>query len=126
MGCAPPPPPREMPCGFLIQLVFCKKKKYVVSSSHQSVTPFLSGAPPPKKNPGSPLLLCFLIIMCCIRLFLKGCRSTSSGKHLTTDCNACRYVKNAVTGECLEKCPEGWDKMDDNTCVKSECPLRAC
>ena len=24
-GCAPPPPP-EMTCGFLIQLVFCKKK----------------------------------------------------------------------------------------------------
>ena len=29
-GCAPPPPP-EMTCGFLTQLVFCKKKKnYVV------------------------------------------------------------------------------------------------
>ena len=28
-GCAPPPP--EMTCGFLIQVVFCKKKKnYVV------------------------------------------------------------------------------------------------
>ena len=26
-GCAPPP---EMTCGFLIQLVFCKKKYYVV------------------------------------------------------------------------------------------------
>ena len=26
-GCAPPPPPPEMACGFLIQLVFCKKKK---------------------------------------------------------------------------------------------------
>ena len=26
-GCAPPPPPPEMTCGFLIQLVFCKKKK---------------------------------------------------------------------------------------------------
>ena len=44
MGCAPPPPPSEMTCGFLIQLV---------TSCHQSVTPFLSGAPPPKKNPGS-------------------------------------------------------------------------
>ena len=29
-GCAPPPPPPEMTCGFLIQLVFCKKKNYVV------------------------------------------------------------------------------------------------
>ena len=25
-GCALPPPPPEMTCGFLIQLVFCKKK----------------------------------------------------------------------------------------------------
>ena len=38
-GCAPPPP--EMTCGFLIQLVFCTKKKQETS------------APPPKKNPGS-------------------------------------------------------------------------
>ena len=30
-GCAPPPPP-EMTCGFLIQLVFSKKKNYVVYS----------------------------------------------------------------------------------------------
>ena len=28
-GCATPPPPK-MTCGFLIQLVFCKKKNYVV------------------------------------------------------------------------------------------------
>ena len=34
------PPPSEMTCSFLIQLLFCKKK-------------FLSGAPPPKKNTGS-------------------------------------------------------------------------
>ena len=26
----PPPPPLEMTCGFLIQLVFCKKENYVV------------------------------------------------------------------------------------------------
>ena len=26
----PLPPPPEMTCGFLIQLVFCKKKNYVV------------------------------------------------------------------------------------------------
>ena len=26
-GGPPPPPPPEMTCGFLIQLVFCKKKK---------------------------------------------------------------------------------------------------
>ena len=29
-GCVPPPPPHEMTCGFLIQLVFCQKKNYVV------------------------------------------------------------------------------------------------
>ena len=37
-------PPLEMTCGFLKQLVFCKKK---------SVMPFLTGAHPPKKNHGS-------------------------------------------------------------------------
>ena len=36
------PPPPEMTCGFLIQLVF--------TSDHQSVTPFLSDAPPPNKK----------------------------------------------------------------------------
>ena len=48
-GCSSLPP--EMPCGFLIQLVFCIK----ICLRHQSVTPFLSGATRPKKNPGSPL-----------------------------------------------------------------------
>ena len=46
-GCAPPPP--EMTCGFLIQLVFCKKN-YVVywcwSRARDECTP-------PKNNPGS-------------------------------------------------------------------------
>ena len=45
-----------------------------------------------------------------------GCRGASSDEPLATNCNACRYVKNAVTGECLEKCPEGWEKQDDNSC----------
>ena len=50
-GAHPTPPPPQMACGFLIQLVFCNKKK--------SVTPFLTGAPPPppKKNPGSAPVL---------------------------------------------------------------------
>ena len=47
-GCAPPPPP-EMTCGFLIQLVFCKKN-YVAywcwSRAKDECTP-------PQKNPGS-------------------------------------------------------------------------
>ena len=46
-GGAHPPPP-EMTCGFLIQLIFCKK---------MSVTPFLTGAPPPKKDILDPPLL---------------------------------------------------------------------
>ena len=43
MGCAPPPP-HEMTCGFLIQVVFCQKKK----KRDENASP-----PPPKKNPGS-------------------------------------------------------------------------
>ena len=38
-----------MTYGFVIQLVFCKKKCGI----SVLVTPFLSGAPPLKKNPGS-------------------------------------------------------------------------
>ena len=50
-GCAPPPP--EMTCGFLIQLVFCKKKKnyafyWCRSRAREECTP-----PPKKKNHGS-------------------------------------------------------------------------
>ena len=48
-GCAPPPP--EMTCGFLIQVVFCKKNKtmwFIGVEAEQETS-----APPPKKNPGS-------------------------------------------------------------------------
>ena len=47
-GCAPPP---EMTCGFLIQLVLCKKKKamWFIGVEVEQET----SAPPPKKNPGS-------------------------------------------------------------------------
>ena len=47
-GCAPLP---EMTCGFLIQLVFCKKKKtmWFIGFEVEQET----SAPPPKKNPGS-------------------------------------------------------------------------
>ena len=49
-GCAPPPPPPEMTCGFLIQLVFCKKKTmWFIGVEVEQET----SAPPPKKNPGS-------------------------------------------------------------------------
>ena len=50
-GYGTPPPPPEMTCGFLIQLVFCKKKKtmWFVGVEVEQET----SATPPKKNPGS-------------------------------------------------------------------------
>ena len=53
----PTPLPPEMTCGFLIQLVFCKKKK-TMGFIGVEVEPETS-APPPKKNPGSALGFCF-------------------------------------------------------------------
>ena len=47
-GCASPPLP-EMPCGFLIQLVFCKKTMWFIGVEVEKET----SAPPPKDNPGS-------------------------------------------------------------------------
>ena len=44
--------PPEMTCGFLIQLVFCKKKKKTMWFIGVGVEQETS-APPPKKNPGS-------------------------------------------------------------------------
>ncbi len=79
-GAAPPPPP-EMTCGFLAQLVFCKK--------NNSVIPFPSGVPPPKKNPGFASGFPQLV-----GLILTGCRSLAathslpSPRHgaINTDC----------------------------------------
>ena len=46
-SCAPPPPPPEMTCGFLIQLVFCKKKNmWIIGVEVKQET----SAPPPKKK----------------------------------------------------------------------------
>ena len=53
-GCAPLPPPAEMTCGFLIQLVFCKKKLWFIGVEVEQET----SAPPPKKNPGSAPAMC--------------------------------------------------------------------
>ena len=51
-GCAPPPP--KMTCGFLIQLIFCKKKTvWFIGVEVQQET----SAPPPKKILDPPLLL---------------------------------------------------------------------
>ena len=44
------PPPPEMDCGFLIELVFCKKKNmWFIGVEVEQET----SEPPPKKNPGS-------------------------------------------------------------------------
>ena len=44
------PPPPKMTCGFLIQLVFCKKKTmWFIGVEVEQET----SAPPPEKNPGS-------------------------------------------------------------------------
>ena len=49
-GCAfRPPPSPEMTCGFLIQLVFCKKKMWCIGVEVEQET----SAPPPKKYSGS-------------------------------------------------------------------------
>ena len=49
-GVRPPPLPLEMTCGFVIQLVFCKKKTmWFIGVEVEQET----SAPPPKKNPGS-------------------------------------------------------------------------
>ena len=55
-GCTHPPPP-EMTCGFLIQLVFCKKRKkktmWFIGVEVEQET----SAPPPKKILDPPLRL---------------------------------------------------------------------
>ena len=45
------PPPPEMTCGFLIQLVFCKKKMWFIGVEVEQET----SAPPPKKITDPPL-----------------------------------------------------------------------
>ena len=60
-GCAPPPP--EMTCGFLIQLVFCGKKQWFIGVEVEQET----SAPPPKKMLDPPLLCPFVFLIC-----LKG------------------------------------------------------
>ena len=60
--CTPLP---EMTCSFLIQLVFCKKKKtmWFIGVEVEQET----SAPPPKKNPGStpvisPRLIMYILV----------------------------------------------------------------
>ena len=55
------PPPPEMTCGFLIQLVFSKKKTmWFIGVEVEQET----SAPPPKKNPGSaPAKFIFRLVL---------------------------------------------------------------
>ena len=54
------PPPPEMTCGFLKQLVFCKKKTmWFIGVEVEQET----SAPPPKKNPGSAPEFCYQCIV---------------------------------------------------------------
>ena len=65
-GGAHPSPPHEMTCGFLIQLVSCKKKTmWFVGVEVEQET----SAPPPKTNPGSALVLFLLMPFCYFELF---------------------------------------------------------
>ena len=61
-ACAPLPP--EMTCGFLIQLVFCKKKTmwFIGVEVEQETSAF-----PPKKNPGSAPEKCSFVLLTSLR-----------------------------------------------------------
>ena len=65
-GCRGYAPPPEMTRGFLIQLVFCKKKKKTLWFIGVEVEQETS-APPPEKNPGSAPekpSVCMLVLFC--------------------------------------------------------------
>ena len=70
-GCAPPPP--DMTCGFLIQLVFFKKKKtmWFIGVEVEQET----SAPHPKKNPGSAPGTCTISKHDSSNLSWKVCKS---------------------------------------------------
>ena len=54
-------PPTDMTCGFLIQLVFCKKNQKTMWFIGVEVEEETS-APPPEKNPGSALGTLFYLV----------------------------------------------------------------
>ena len=58
-GCAPPPPP-EMTFGFLIQLVFCEKKKTVMFIGVEVEKE--TSAPPPKTILDPPLIYIYIYL----------------------------------------------------------------
>ena len=60
-------PPPKMTCGFLIQLVFCKKKNmWFIGVEVEQET----SAPPPEKNPGSAPVVGQISTKICIKLFI--------------------------------------------------------
>ena len=52
---------------------------------------------------------------------ITGCRRTAGQEPQPTECNACRFLKLPVTGECVKECP-GHQKPDDGGvfCGKEE------
>ena len=70
-GVRSPPPPFEVTCGFLIQLVFCKKTKplwFIGVEVEQELS-----APPPKKNPGSTPAIYITVTSSTITLLQSKC-----------------------------------------------------
>ena len=65
-----PPPPLEMTCGFLIQLVFCQKKTmWFIGVEVEQET----SAPPPKKILDPPLIIfTFGLFFIQLRIFLSN------------------------------------------------------
>ena len=60
-------PPPQMTCGFLIQLVFCKKKTmWFIGVEVEQET----SAPPPKKNPGSAPELYINLVTSFVRVII--------------------------------------------------------
>ena len=99
-GWTPPTPP-EMTCGFLIQLVFCQKKKnYVVcwcwSRARDECTPSL------KKNPGSALCTsCFCTCGLHFSVFpsQQKCQIRSHSRFCSEQCKSLENLKNFPVNE---------------------------
>ena len=102
-GCAPHP---EMTCSFLIQLVFCKKKKTMWFIGVE-VEQEMSGSPP-KKNPGSAPALECLRLECtwanitCFELIATGWALTQVSQQ-ESSVEQARPLSLCILGDCLQE-----------------------
>ena len=122
VGTQPPIP--EMTCGFLIQLVFCKKKTmWLIGVEVEQKT----SAPPPKRNPGSTpaedackqtqhrwpsisnIVICCVAFCapCCIFLRALGSCCAKFGTDQTFS-----YVQSDATSQCC------WANNAGSFCVR--------